>query len=285
VRQSWWRWVICAVMIGVLQSAALRSDLHRMHALPAALPGQMGVTPHRALPRPTITPYVRPALAQRMEALRPLILRAAAQHHRPELSGMSETDFAIALTTILYNEHFGWFEDRFAGVRPLTPWYQEAQRYANQQRLGSNFSVWPSNLRPSVAHEILQQTVPLANQRVMQVPITVAGSQINPDQFTDQAALYAAITAEMSRDDLAIAYLAANLERGIYRAAYEGVPISWRTLAAWHNQGIVDPVQYRANPTSRDYVRRASAYVAAAHALIMPRYQQADVGLPSKRMQ
>jgi hypothetical protein len=47
----------------------------------------------------------------------------------------------------------------------------------------------------------------------------------------------------------------------------EGQPVSWRTLAAWHNQGIVDPVAIRNNPTARDYVRRAAAYVPLAKAL------------------
>jgi hypothetical protein len=218
--------------------------------------------------RPTVVAHVRPDLMQRMRHLRPEILSAAARHNRPELSGMSTTEFAVVIATIIYNENFGWLEDDIAPLRPFTPLYQDLQRRANTQIGGSNFSVWPANLRPSVALEILRQELPLADQRTVFVPVQVAGSTIEPERFGSQDALYAAITAEISRDDLAIAYLAANLERGLYRAALEDVPINWRTLAAWHNQGIVDPRQYRANATSRDYVRRAAAYLSVARDLI-----------------
>ncbi len=222
--------------------------------------------PNRA--RPTVTAHVRPDLMRRMRTLRPTILRAAARHNRPELSGMSDTEFAVVIATIIYNENFGWLEDDIAPLRPLTSLYQDLQRQANRSVSGSNFSVWPANLRPSVALEILRQELPLADQRMVYVPVYVAGSQIQPEHFASQDALYAAITAEISRDDLAIAYLAANLERGVYRAAFEDVPVNWRTLAAWHNQGIVDPRQYRANATSNDYLRRASAYLSPARTLI-----------------
>ena len=219
-------------------------------------------------PEPTIEPYVRPGLAERMAQLRPAMLRAAHRHNRPEISKMSDTEFAAVIALILYNEHFGWLEDDIAPLRQFTPFYQELQRQVNHYLPGSNLSIWPANLRPSVALEILNQELPLPNNRVMKVPITVAGSQIDPRSFLDRAELRTAINAEISRDDMAVAYLAANLERGLLRAAYEGTPVSWQTLAAWHNQGIVDPQQIRANPTARDYVRRASAYVPLARALV-----------------
>lgn len=218
--------------------------------------------------RPPITAHVRPDLRRRMDNLRPAILSAAARHNQPALSGMSDAEFATVIATIIYNENFGWVEDDIPPLRPFTPLYQDLQRRANSSLLGSNFSVWPANLRPSVALEILRRELPLADQRVVSVPVEVAGSTIKPEQFSSQEALYAAITAEISRDDLAIAYLAANLERGVYRAALEGVPITWRSLAAWHNQGIVDPRQVRLNPTARDYLRRASAYRRIARELI-----------------
>lgn len=181
---------------------------------------------------------------------------------------MSDTEFAAVIALILYNEQFGWLEDDIAPLRRVTPLYQELQRQVNHYLPGSNLSIWPANLRPSVALEILNQELPLPNNRVMKVPITVTGSQIDPQSFRDSAELHAAINAEISRDDMAVAYLAANLERGLLRAAYEGTPVSWRTLAAWHNQGIVDPHQIRANPTARDYVRRASAYLPLARELV-----------------
>jgi hypothetical protein len=222
-------------------------------------------------PRPAIEPYVRPGLAERMERLRPAILAAAQRHNRPALSEMSDAEFAAVIALVIYNENFGWLEDDIAPLRRVTPLYQELQRQANWRMPGSNFSVWPANLRPSVALEILNQELPLPENRTITVPITVAGSRIDPQQFSSAASLHAAINAEISRDDLAVAYLAANLERGLFRAAYEEAPVSWRTLAAWHNQGLIDPRQIRANSTARDYVRRASAYLPMARDLVAPR--------------
>ncbi len=222
-------------------------------------------------PGPSIEPYVRPDLARRMERLRPLILAAAQRHNHPSLSGMSTEEFAAVIALVIYNENFGWLEDDIAPLRIFTPLYQDLQRHVNTHMPGSNFSVWPANLRPSVALEILRRELPLANSQVISVPVTVEGSQINPADYASREELFAAITAEISRDDLAVVYLAANLERGLYRAAYEGSPVSWRTLAAWHNQGIMDPRAIRANPTARDYVRRAAAFLPLARQLVAPR--------------
>lgn len=237
-----------------------------------AEPRRFGVRPNPGPPPgPTITPYIRPDLARRLEDLRPTILAAARRHNRPELSGMSDQEFAAAITLVIYNENFGWLEEDIAPLRVFTPLYQDLQRRANQSPLGGNFSVWPTNLRPSVALEILQQQLPLPDSQIITVPIAVAGSRIDLVAERSQEELYAAVTAEISRDDLAVEYLAANLERGVYRAVYEDVPVSWRALAAWHNQGIVDPRAIRINPTARDYVRRASAYLPLARDFVAPR--------------
>ncbi len=67
---------------------------------------------------------------------------------------------------------------------------------------------------------------------------------------------------------MAVEYLAANLERGVYRANIEDVPVTWRALAAWHNQGIVNAHDIRNNPTASDYVRRTASYLPAARMLI-----------------
>jgi hypothetical protein len=233
--------------------------------------------PHSALgqrsaddpaPGPAIEPYVRPEFARQMQRLRPVILEAARRHNRPELSGMSDYDFAVVIALILYNENFGSLEDRVPSLRPLTPLYQDAQIGLNELG-GVNFSIWPSNLRPSVALEILRRQVPVPSPTsVITEPIVVAGSHVNPSDYTSQDALYAALTREISDPRLAIEYLAANLERGLYRAHFERVPVTWRALAAWHNQGIVAPRDIRANPTASDYLRRTSAYLATARALI-----------------
>jgi hypothetical protein len=231
-----------------------------------------GSRPNQArTPGLSIEPYIRPEMARRMQQIRPVILAAASRHNLPTISGMSDQEFAAIIATILYNENFGWLEDDIAPLRAVTPLYQDLQRRANESPLGSDFSVWPANLRPSVALEILRADLPLADTRVISVPVHVAGSQIDPDAYASQEELYAAITAEISRDDMAVEYLAANLERGLYRAAEEGAPVSWRTLAAWHNQGIVAPQATRTNPTASDYLRRAAAYLPAARALVRHR--------------
>lgn len=229
-------------------------------------------------PNPAIEPYIRPEFAARMAALRLAILASAARHNQQARSGMSDAEFAMAMVIILYNENNGWLEDDIEPLRIFTPLYQGLQRQVNESPLGGNFSVWPANLRPSVGLEILKQQVPLADGRMISVPVLLSSSQIVPIAYQRQEDLYAAITAEISQDSFAVAYLGANLERAIYRANYEGLPISWRTLAAWHNQGLVDPRLIRANPTARDYLRRAAAYRLAAKAFVRgplaPRYER-----------
>lgn len=219
-------------------------------------------------PAPAIEPYVRPDFAAEMRELREPILEAARRHNRPKLTGISDHDFAVLIALIMYNEHFGWFEERVTPVQALTPFYESLQRQTNEVGL-SNLSLWPANIRPSVAAEILRGELPMPYaDSMMRVPVEVFGSRIRPDAYSSDSQLYAAITAEISDPRLAVEYLAANLERGIYRARYEGVPVTWRALAAWHNQGIVAPEQIRANSTASDYVRRASAYFGTARALL-----------------
>jgi hypothetical protein len=222
----------------------------------------------RPAPAPAIEPYIRPEFARQMRMLRPIILDAARRHNRPELSNMSDREFAVVIALILYNENFGSLEDRVPPLRPLTPLYQNLQVGLNELG-GGNLSVWPANLRPSVALEILRQQVPVpAPTQVITEPIHVAGSDVDITAYTSREALYAALTQEIADPRLAVEYLAANLERGLYRARFEDVPITWRALAAWHNQGIVSPKDIRHNPIARDYLRRTSAYVAQAYKLI-----------------
>jgi hypothetical protein len=211
------------------------------------------------------TPYVRPEFARTMEELRPTILAAAERHNRPELSGMTDEEFAEVIALLMYNEHFGWLEDEVPPLRALTPLYQAAQVDVN--RLGGNLSVWPSNLRPSVVQEILRHEVPV-REGTLRRPLAVAGSRVRLASYPDDRARNAAITAEITQPELAVAFLAANLERGLYRAEHERVTVTWRTLAAWHNQGIVHPHDIRANPTARSYIHRTAAYLPVARALI-----------------
>jgi hypothetical protein len=196
------------------------------------------------------------------------VLTAATRHNPRQISGMSDAEFAAVLVMILWNENNGWLEDDVELLRGFTPLYQDVQRQVNSSPLGGNFSVWPANLRPSVALEILNQQVPLADGTTITVPLFLSGSRIVPSAYKEQGVLYAAITSEISQDVLAIEYLSANIARAVYRAHHEGVPITWRTLAAWHNQGIVDPLVIRENPTARDYIRRAASYLIPARAFV-----------------
>ncbi|NJL34003.1 MAG: hypothetical protein HC893_09245, partial [Chloroflexaceae bacterium] len=226
------------------------------------LPGSAG----QRLP---IEPYVRPDLAAAMQRLRPAILAAASRHNRPDLSGMTNREFAQVMVVIIYTENNGWLEDEVEPLRLLRPLFETAQVYANRSRIGSNFTVWPVNLRPSVALEIVRGEVPLPDPvGMITVPLQVYGSTIAPDTYTDQQRLLADITSEISNEELAVAYLAANLERGLYRARYENVPVTWAVLVAWHNQGIVRPDQIAAHPWASEYVYRASAYLEPAHCFV-----------------
>ncbi len=260
-------------LAALLASALIFSQSHwRADAANASRPGHTPAIGQRPtgdrVPGPAVEPLVRPEVASELRKLRPAILEAARRHNRPELSHMSDREFAIVIALILYNENFGWPEDRIPQLRALTPLYENLQIQANDIG-GANLTVWPAKLRPSVALEILRHQVPVpAPTLVITEPVQVAGSRVDLDAYADQAALYAAITAEITDPRLAVEYLAANMERGLYRARFEGVPVTWRTLAAWHNQGIVSPENIRDSPAVRYYLRRASAYLATARALI-----------------
>ena len=268
---------LARLTLAALLSAILSLNLSHWEPTIAGAPAPVGISPQstivqrpsdRPAPRTTIDPYVRPSFAHEMQMLRPSILEAARRHNRTELSNMTDREFAVVIALILYNENFGSLEDRVSPLRPLTPFYQRLQVGLNEVG-GSNLSVWPANLRPSVALEILQHQVPVpAPTRAITEPIQVAGSDLDITAYDSREALYTALTQEIAEPHMAVEYLAANLERGLYRAQFEGVPVTWRALAAWHNQGIVSPANIRHNPTARDYLRRSSAYLAQSYALI-----------------
>ena len=243
------------------------------NSAPSLLPKQTARELHQRpstmnKPGSTIEPYIRPEFARQMRGLRTTILEAAERHNRQNLSNMSDHDFAVVIAMILYNEHFGSLEEQVTPLRALTPFYEHLQVNANSSGV-TNLSIWPANIRPSVALEILRQEVPLPPPTdVMTVPLVVAGSKVNVHAPISQTTLYAEITRELVDPKMSVEYLAANLERGLYRAQFEGVPVTWRALAAWHNQGIVSARDIRNNPTASSYVHRTSSYLPAARALI-----------------
>ena len=198
--------------------------------------------------------YIRPEFRSAVTRDRHAILAIAKRHNIRSVTNMSDAQFATVMIAILYNEHNGWLEDALPVIRPLTPVYQHAQALSNAW-FGTNYSVWPSNLRPSVVREILSQTVPQVGDVALPLELPMTGD-------TPQRAQTLANTP-----DNAYELLGANLRRGIYRAQHEGVVVTWQTLLSWHNAGIVDPSGIARNASLQHYLTRAVPYVAQAQAL------------------
>src|SRR5262245_27369052 len=96
-----------------------------------------------------VEPTARPEFTQELQTLRPVILQAAHRHNAPEVSKMSDADFAVVITLILYNEDLGSFEEKVSFLRAITSVRREVEIDVNKF-LGSNLSIRPSNVRPSV---------------------------------------------------------------------------------------------------------------------------------------
>ncbi len=198
--------------------------------------------------------YVRPEFRADVARDRIRILTIAKRYNIRSQTNMSDSQFATVMVTILYTEHNGWLEDEFPIIRPITPIYQNAQAFSNTW-FGSNFSVWPSNLRPSVVREILSKSVPQVGTVVLPLAIPpVADLQLNAQQLANTP-------------DSAYELLGANLRRGVYRAQHEGVIVTWQTLLAWHNAGIVNPTVMAKNPSLLHYLSRAVPYISPAQSL------------------
>jgi len=204
------------------------------------------------------TGSVRPDFARAMQRLRPAI-RAAARRHAAGVAPLDADRFAVVIAVVLYNEHLGWLEDALPPLQVATPTAQRAQIVLNLL-LGTDYTVWPTNLRPSVVAEMLRHELPLADGRVVRAPVLRSSLPVD--------ASYARLTRELINAPIAVEYLAANLERGAWRARAEGVPVTWQTLAAWHNQGIVAPTAIADHPAAVHYVRRAARYFPQAEALL-----------------
>lgn len=204
------------------------------------------------------SPLVSPQFNRYMETMRPVILEAAQRHNHHHISRMNDKDFAVVMSLILYNEHSGWAEDIIPSLRRISPIYQGLQISSNEL-IGTNLSVRPTNLRPSVGLEILQNQIPVKGQeQFIIVPLTVHGSNIQIKNYTSKSKLYTEINNEIIQPDLSIEYLAVNLERGLYRSEHEGINVSWRTLVAWHIRGVVSPRDIQENKAALAYTRRTT---------------------------
>ena len=200
------------------------------------------VAPYLPLP----TPYVRPHVAQLVHTHRQHIIHVAHTYNQPALSGLTDVEFASILIMILYTEHHGWLEDVVPSVRALTPLYQDLQVLSNHH-LGTNFSVWPANLRPSVIDEIRAE-------QYISVPSTFTVSRNDPSSNNDLA----------TNPATAIELLAANMARGVQRAHDAGIQVTTASILAWHNAGIVEPRRIAANRSVQHYINRALIYHALA---------------------
>jgi len=222
-----------------------------------------------------VEPTPRPEFTRELQTLRPMILQAAHRHNVAPISKMSDSDFAVVITLILYNEDLGSLEEKVSLLRATTLVRQEVEIILNEF-LGSNFSIRPSNIRPSVAYEMFQHQLPVPSpQNTITIPILIFGSSLNSQANIPQRDLYAAITRELAQPNKAVEYLAANLERGMYRAQYEGVSANWEALMAWHIRGIVSPRDIRNNRDAYNYTQRI-LYLVYACELIYPDIRQSN---------
>ena len=247
-------YVVRALFLACCATTLLLALFNKSISFPSAITTASSalVAPYLAQP----SGYVRPSIARVVQQKHQLLLTLARLHNHPQLTNLSDQEFAALMVTILYTEQLGWLEDAIPSIRPLTPIYQEAQVVSNDY-LGTNFSVWPANLRPSVVNEILSQDIPQVGHSEM---LLLIPHRLQQTQYANTLA---------HNDDTAFALLAANLERGILRAQHEHVTITWKTLLAWHNAGIVDPAHIAQNRSLQHYLQRATVY----HTIALPLYR------------
>lgn len=197
------------------------------------------------LPQPSA--YVRPVVRQLVNEHRLHIRSVAHTYNHSAISGLSDTEFASVLVMILYTEHHGWLEDVIPSIRPLTPHFQQLQVVSNQS-LGTNFSVWPANLRPSVVDEIRTEAWSYDDAIILNV---TTFAHTNSELATNPTT--------------AIELLAANMARGIQRTHDAGLPVTTASILAWHNAGIIDPTSIADNRSVQHYINRALTYQTVAH--------------------
>src|SRR5439155_13960192 len=117
-----------------------------------------------------------------MQQFRPTILQSAARHNHRTLSGMDDRQLAVVLAAMLYLENNSALNDRPALGRAVTPLYEHLQTVVNSLGLGTNFSIRPSNLRPTIAIDLLNGRVPLPpnldEDAAIYRPIQIAGSTL-----------------------------------------------------------------------------------------------------------
>lgn len=217
--------------------------------------------------------YIQPAFEQQMRSLRSTILASAARHNRRPATGLSDEEFAVFMAAQLYYENNAVLRQRGEIARMITPVYQEAQNVVNQIGFG-DYTVWPANLRPSVARSLLLGELPYIDEddrpAALTIPITIVGSALQPamQEQGDWQPSLSAVAAEIVRPRLAVEYLAANFEVASYRAELDRAPISWITFTAWHNQGVVSAAAISEHSQLASVLPEVASYLPAAMRLI-----------------
>lgn len=201
------------------------------------------------LPQPSA--YIRPQVAQLINDHRLHIKRVSHTYNQTAISGLTDREFASILVMILYTEHHGWLEDVVPSIRSVTPLFQELQVVSNNT-IGTNFSVWPANLRPSVVDEILMDSTALES---------VVFSRVTTINHTHNALA--------TNPASAIELLAANMARGIRQTNKAGIPITTESILAWHNAGIVEPTLIATNRSVQHYISRALIYQSIAESAVI----------------
>jgi hypothetical protein len=288
--------LVAAATMTVIQPAPPLSRSYRVAAAPpiAGWPtaANLFYRAGAAYPVDLPDPYVDPAFELTMLRLRPAIVASAARHNRRAVTGISDDQFAVVLAAQLYFEYNSTLATRNGLGRAITPIYQEAQEVANVVGMG-NFSVWPANLRPSVAASLLRGEMPYITASNVHtarlIPLTIHGSRLqalmrqrHPGEWEPSESV---ITEEIARPELAVEYLAANFEVASYRAQFDWAPVSWMTFAAWHNQGVVSPASIAANGQLAQVLPTIETYLPAAMRLVYvpPLPQPAFVRTPLAR--
>ncbi len=164
-----------------------------------------------------------------IKALLPAIKRSA-QLHNPPNSNLDDTAFAALMITALH------WEGRLPGnakPRTLNNWLHDTG-----SDLATAGGLWDgstgiANIRPSVALELRQEGYKIQGSSYAED--IIAACEVSPFQF---------LAFELQIPEVSIEYLAANLERGVYRVRAQGLEPSAFNLAAWLNTGTYTPVGF-----------------------------------------
>ena len=272
----WVRFFFCSLL--ALSSVAASTQQRPIIAIAAVDSGaeeKLALVPQVSAyltPINTTRPYVNADFQASMYLLRSEIMASAVRHNIAALSGLSDYEFALVLTALLYFENNGVLQQRTGVEHHATYCYQHAQTLMNYTGL-TDFSVWPANLRPSVGLSLLRGEMPYIDHTyqaaVVQRPITIYGShlQVAMHKHPGWEPSLSAVAAEITDPVLAVEYLAANFEMALYRADYDWVPHSWMTLVAWHNQGLVDPQAMLRHHQLQTVLPQVAMYLPVAHEL------------------